>query len=125
MIPCDQSGYCERGFAHDGPCGPRPGPERDCAHGRQRGKCADCDVMELEQRVVRLANALEELMRNMGCGCCARRGFGDALSAADSALREAVARKATKNRTIAQMLALGYERLLPSVKHKFIFRRTR
>jgi len=32
--------------------------ERDCKHGRQIGKCADCDNSELEQEIDRLQDAL-------------------------------------------------------------------
>ena len=35
--------------------------ERDCPHGRQRGKCADCDVAELEQENERLRAELAAL----------------------------------------------------------------
>lgn len=34
---------------------------RDCKHGRQRGKCADCDVTELEQRISELEAERDEL----------------------------------------------------------------
>jgi hypothetical protein len=39
----------------------------------------------------------------------------------DPATGRQVASKATVSRTVAEMLALGYERLKPSRKHKFVF----
>ena len=33
---------------------------RDCVHGRQIGKCADCDVVELEEEVARLTALLAQ-----------------------------------------------------------------
>jgi hypothetical protein len=41
---------------------------RDCEHGRQRGKCADCDVAELEHenRLLRARNErLERELRDL------------------------------------------------------------
>ena len=36
---------------------------RDCEHGRQRGKCIDCDYIELEKENARLRKELQKMKR--------------------------------------------------------------
>ena len=38
--------------------------ERDCEHGRQRGKCPECDLREANVRIGRLLEALTEIKEN-------------------------------------------------------------
>ncbi len=40
---------------------------RDCDHGRQIGKCADCDVLKLERINAQLLEALEGFVEHGTC----------------------------------------------------------
>ena len=37
---------------------------RDCVHGRQVGKCADCEVNELEKRINELEFSLNKILEH-------------------------------------------------------------
>lgn len=55
---------------------------RDCPHGRQTGKCADCDVARLEAENEALRKDAERYRWLFSCGDDISKGFVSAIDAA-------------------------------------------